>query len=78
MNDKMFETLRQKVKEVYALEPNDLHFPLLTSAYKFSTRPLKTFPFKLIIPVSIAAGIFAYVVIGILITRAVSILQYGF
>lgn len=78
MTDQFFEALQKKVDEIYALKPNDLHIPLLTHMYKLSTGPLKVFPFKLLLPASLGASIFLYLIFGYVLIRMTSILQYGF
>jgi hypothetical protein len=70
--------LKNKVNEVYFIPPNDLGFVPLTKLYKLFTRPLKTAPFIIIIPLSFLAAIVGYYVFGYLIVRLASILQYGF
>lgn len=78
MTDRFFESLQKRVDEIYALKPNDLHIPLLTHIYKLSTGPLKVFPFKLLLPASLGASLFLYLILGYVLIRLASILQYGF
>ena len=70
--------LKTKLEEVYLVEPNDLHFSILTKAYKYTTRCLKRMPFLYIIPFTFIISVLFYVVFGFSIVRLVSILQYGF
>lgn len=78
MNDVLYPTLKKRLDEVYGLAPNDLHHPVLTKSYKMLTGKLKTFPFKIILPLSFFATVAAYVVLGFLLIRLVSVLQFGF
>lgn len=78
MSDKLFEKIESKVQEIYAVTPTDLGIYRLTKLYKLSTGPLKVFPLRIILPISIGAALAIYFILGLLVTRLASILQYGF
>lgn len=78
MKDTLYPSLKRKLDEVYALTPNDLHNSRLNVFFKFSTRLLKSFPFKILIPFSILAAVAIYLILGYLVVRLVTLLQYGF
>jgi len=70
--------LQQKLEEVFFLEPNELGVSYLTSLYKKTTSYLKSLPFIVIIPLSLMAAVFIYLLLGRLIIKLVTLLQYGF
>lgn len=70
--------LKQKLEEVYSIQPNDLHFRPVTRIYKLLTRPLKQMPFLFIIPGALATALVMYLMFGHLMVGLVSLLQYGF
>ena len=70
--------LQQKLEEVFILKPNDLGFPALTKIYHKVTKFFKTTPFILIIPSSFIVALVLYLLLGALIIKLVSLLQYGF
>lgn len=70
--------LRQKLEEVYFVQPNDLGYPFLTNIYHKITKFFKTMPFIFIIPTSFMGALILYVLFGSLIIKLVSLLQYGF
>ena len=70
--------LREKLNEVFLIEPNDLGWKFLTNIYKILTTPLKKTPFIVVIPLSLIISFFIYLIFGRLIVRLVSFLQYGF
>lgn len=78
MKDKSFVRIEKQLGSIYTIKPNNLLIPLLTSVYKLATEPLKSFPFKIFVPLSLLAFIIFFVIFGFLITRLVSLLQYGF
>lgn len=78
MSDTIFLKLKHKVDDVYSVPPTAFGDSVLTSLFRQTTGKLKFFPFKVIIPVSIVAAIFLYAIVGFLIVRLVSILQFGF
>lgn len=69
--------LKNKLNEIYSLQPNDLGINLLTVFYRKLTRPFQYVPFILIIPLSLFISVFLYLVFGPLLIKLVSILQYG-
>ncbi|MFW5703609.1 MAG: hypothetical protein ACOCXQ_02140 [Patescibacteria group bacterium] len=71
------EHLKQQLREIYSIEPNDLHMGLLTRIYKQITRHLKQMPFIYIIPLAFLTSIGLYLIFGQLVVGLVSLLQYG-
>lgn len=71
------EQLKKHLREIYSLEPNDLHMGLLTRVYKQATRRLKRMPFIYIIPLAFLVSIGLYFIFGQLVVGLVSLLQYG-
>lgn len=74
MNDIQLQILQNKLREAHDIAP---------SGVGVLTHPLKTFPFKLYIPLSVflvASLTFILIIIGVegLLARLASILQYGF
>ncbi len=69
---------RKKLSEVFIVEPNNLGFWPLTSIFKKTTKPLKTMPFIIIIPLAFFVAVLMYFTFGYLLIRLVSLLQYGF
>ena len=78
MNDKVFSHLKKRYNEIYSIEPNTLHSGILDVVYKFSGKLMKTFPFKLFVPIALLTAFILYVVFGSLVTRLASLLQHGF
>lgn len=70
--------LENKLNEVFLVSPNDLGWKNLTNIYKWLTQYLKQLPFLIIVPLSFLLAIIAYFVLGKLLVRLVTILQYGF
>lgn len=70
--------LRHKLEEVYGVSPNDLGNSRLTGIYKRITRFLKTMPFIYIIPFSFLMALSLYLLIGPLLVKLATYLQYGF
>lgn len=70
--------LKHKLQEVYFVEPNDLGNTTLTTVYKIGTSFLKQMPFIFIIPLSMAFSVMLYVLLGGLVVRLATLLQYGF
>jgi len=70
--------LRNKIREVYLVEPNDLGIPLLTSLYRKVNRYFKKMPFVIVIPLAFILAITLYILFGYLVVRLASMLQYGF
>ncbi len=70
--------LKHKLEEVYFLEPNDLGNSYLTSIYKTFTSFLKMMPFVYVIPLSVIFTIMLYLLLGSLLVKLTTLLQYGF
>ena len=70
--------LKHKLDEVYFVEPNDLGNEQLTALYKIVTPFLKQMPFIFVIPLSMVFSVMLYVLLGGLVVRLATILQYGF
>lgn len=73
-----YNRLHQKLQEVFALQPTDLGSRRLTMLYKGITSRLKTMPFLYVIPFAVFATIAAYLILGHLLVKLTSLLQYGF
>lgn len=79
MNQKSYHRkLQDEFNRVFSLPPNDLGNKWLTHIYKFVTHPLKKMPFVYIVPLSFVVALAMYVLLGQLVIKLVSILQYGF
>lgn len=72
------DNLDREFERIFAVAPNDLGNKWLTFFYKRFTRPLKQMPFVYILPVSFLTAVFLYYLLGPLLIKLVSILQYGF
>jgi len=70
--------MKQKLNEVFSVEPNDLGVGFMTNYFRKITAYLKIMPFVYIIPVTFLASIFLYFVLGRFLIKLVTILQYGF
>lgn len=70
--------MKQKLNEVFLVEPNDLGAGFLTNYFRKITAYLKIMPFVYIIPLSFFVSIFLYFVLGRFLIKLVTILQYGF
>lgn len=70
--------LKKQMNEIFLLEPNNLGFWPLTSLFKKTTKPLKTMPFIIIIPLTFIIALIMYLIFGNLLIKLVSLLQYGF
>lgn len=75
---KTAKRLKKQMNEIFLLEPNNLGFWPLTSLFKRTTKPLKTMPFIIIIPVTFIIALIMYLIFGNLLIKLVSLLQYGF
>jgi hypothetical protein len=69
---------KNRLDEVYLVEPNDLGNPLLTKIYKKTTGILKIMPFIYIVPLSMVLSLVLYLGFGHSLIKLVSLLQYGF
>ena len=70
--------MKQKLNEVFSVEPNDLGTDYLTLPFKKITARLKTIPFAYVIPLTFLISLFLYFILGKLLIRIVTTLQYGF
>ncbi len=70
--------LKNKLDEVYQIEPNNLGVSFLTLIYKRITQPLKRFPFLTLVPLAFILAFIAYLLLGSLLVKLVTVLQYGF
>lgn len=64
--------------QVYVVEPNNLGNGYITDWYRFLVSYLKYMPFLYIIPLSLAGTVFVYLLVGPLLVRLATLLQYGF
>ena len=78
MKDKSFENIKNRISNTYSITPNDLYSEKITFIYKLLTKPLKSFPFRIYLPISIIAVVFSLILFRFLIIRLVSLMQYGF
>lgn len=76
--NKSYNNLQHEFNRIFSLPPNDLGNKWLTYLYKFFTHPLKKMPFIYIVPLSVLFATLLYVLLGQLVIRLVSVLQYGF
>ena len=70
--------LEQEFSEIFAVKPNDLGNKYLTFLYKYITGPLKKMPFIYVIPTSFIVALALYILLGQLVVKLVSLLQYAF
>lgn len=70
--------MKQKMNEVFSIEPNDLGKGYLTTFFKKITSYLKTMPFIYVIPLTFLVSVALYFILGRFLIKLVSILQYGF
>ena len=70
--------MKQKMNEVFSVEPNELGVSFLTNYFKKITAYLKIMPFVYIIPVNFLISIFLYFILGRFLIKLVTVLQYGF
>ncbi len=70
--------LDREFDRIFSVPPNDLGNRWLTFFYKLFTGPLKKMPFLYILPLSFFAAVALYYLLGSLLIKFVSILQYGF
>jgi len=70
--------LKNKLDEVYTVEPNSLGNTYLTTLFKQLTSFLKVMPFIYIIPLSFGITVLLYLTFGTLTIKLASLLQYGF
>ena len=70
--------LKKKLNEVFSIEPNDLGIDFITFYFKKITAYFKTIPFVYVIPFTFLISLVLYLLLGKLLVRLVTILQYGF
>ena len=70
--------LKQKMDEVFSIEPNELGAGFLTNYFRKITAYLKIMPFMYIIPITFLVSIFLYFIFGRFLIKLVTVLQYGF
>jgi len=70
--------LKQKMNEVFSIEPNELGTGFLTNYFRKITAYLKIIPFVYIIPITFSVSIFLYFIFGRFLIKLVTVLQYGF
>jgi hypothetical protein len=70
--------VKDRFQEIFSLPPNDLGDRRITFLYKTFTGPLKSMTFFYILPLSFVIAIVLYVLLGQLVVKLVSLLQYGF
>lgn len=70
--------MKQKMNEVFSIEPNDLGAGFLTIYFKKITAYLKIMPFIYIIPLTLFVSISLYFILGRFLVNLVTLLQYGF
>lgn len=70
--------MRQKMNEVFSIETNELGVNFMTNYFKKFTAYLKVAPFIYIIPLTFIISVFLYFVLGRLLIKLVTVLQYGF
>lgn len=70
--------MKQKMNEVFSIEPSELGVSFLTGYFKKLTAYLKIAPFIYIIPLTFIISIFLYFVLGRFLIKLVTVLQYGF
>ncbi len=70
--------INKKYQEIFALKPNSLGHPLFDNLYKAMTHFFKTAPFIIIVPAVMMAVVLIYFIIGPVLVKLASMLQYGF
>lgn len=70
--------LKRKLNEVFSVEPNDLGTGFFNQNFKKITAYFKTVPFVYVIPLAFLISLILYLLLGRLLIRLVTILQYGF
>lgn len=78
MNDAIYTDLKKRYNEIYSLKPQSFRSSYMQGLFNFIARHLKTFPFKVFIPVSMGFAMVLLFIFGVFIVRLVTILQYGF
>lgn len=70
--------LKEHLREVNVVEPNDLGYPPLTSLYRKINIFFKNAPFIFVVPLAIIGATGLVYIFGILAIKLASLLQYGF
>lgn len=70
--------LKKKLNEVFSIEPNDLGIDYLNIYFKKITAYFKVIPFVYVIPFAFLISLVLYFLLGRLLIRLATILQYGF
>lgn len=70
--------MKQKLNEVFSIEPNNLGVNYLTHYFKKITVYFKIAPFVYIIPITFLVSISLYFLLGRFLIKLVTVLQYGF
>lgn len=70
--------MKQKLNEVFSVEPSDLGINFLTFYFKKITSHLKTAPFIFVIPSAVIIALILYFLFGRLLVGLATILQYGY
>lgn len=78
MTDKVYSHLKRRYNEVYSVEPNTLHSNVGDIVFKRISGQLKSFPFKILVPLACVFAFLLYVMFDAFIVSLVSLLQYGF
>ena len=78
MKQNTISLLKNHLKEINVVEPNDLGNPILTRLYRQINGIFKTVPFVFVVPFSILGATGLVYLFGYLAVRFVSLLQYGF
>jgi len=82
MKRKLSSTLqlsfKKNIDETFMIEPADWGVSIITDWHHFFTKPLKRYPFIIIIPLSTVVVVTLFIVFSTLVIRLASLLQYGF
>lgn len=70
--------LKNKMNEVFSIEPNDLGANYLTYYFRKITSYFKIAPFVYVIPITILLSVSLYFLLGGFLIKLVTVLQYGF
>lgn len=68
----------KQYQEIYIVQPNQLGDNRINLLYKIITRFLKKAPFIVIIPIAMMIVVLIYVLVGPLLVKLATLLQYGF
>lgn len=70
--------IQNKYSEIFFLQPNQLGNNRINLFYKITTRFLKKAPFIVIVPTVTIIVVLIYILVGPLLVKLASLLQYGF